>query len=69
MNRIPATHAGSLIRPPELLSFLAAEQHGQDRDSAASPTAGSRGVPSSAGSGGSSLKMMIYVGGNNSAQI
>jgi 5-methyltetrahydropteroyltriglutamate--homocysteine methyltransferase len=35
MNRIPVTHAGSLIRPPELLSFLAAEEHGQARDSAA----------------------------------
>jgi 5-methyltetrahydropteroyltriglutamate--homocysteine methyltransferase len=35
MNRIPVTHAGSLIRPPELLSFLAAEEHGHARDSAA----------------------------------
>jgi len=35
MNRIPVTHAGSLIRPPELLSFLAAEGHGQARDGAA----------------------------------
>jgi hypothetical protein len=35
MNRIPVTHAGSLIRPPELLSFLAAEEHGQARDGAA----------------------------------
>jgi 5-methyltetrahydropteroyltriglutamate--homocysteine methyltransferase len=39
MNRIPVTHAGSLIRPPELLSFLAAEEHGQARDSAADSTA------------------------------
>ncbi len=35
MERIPVTHAGSLIRPPELLSFLAAKDHGQRYDEAA----------------------------------
>ncbi len=29
MKRIPVTHAGSLIRPPELLSFLSAVDHGR----------------------------------------
>jgi 5-methyltetrahydropteroyltriglutamate--homocysteine methyltransferase len=28
MERIPVTHAGSLIRPPELLAFLSAADHG-----------------------------------------
>jgi hypothetical protein len=32
MERIPVTHAGSLIRPPELLSFLAAKGRGQSYD-------------------------------------
>jgi 5-methyltetrahydropteroyltriglutamate--homocysteine methyltransferase len=32
MRRIPVTHAGSLIRPPELLSFLVAKDHGQPYD-------------------------------------
>ncbi len=32
MERIPVTHAGSLIRPPELLSFLAAKDRGQPYD-------------------------------------
>ena len=44
MNRIPVTHAGSLIRPPELLSFLAAEEHGQARDGAAYQAALSKAV-------------------------
>ena len=35
MERIPVTHAGSLIRPPELLSFLSARDHGQAHDSSA----------------------------------
>jgi 5-methyltetrahydropteroyltriglutamate--homocysteine methyltransferase len=35
MERISVTHAGSLIRPPELLSFLAAKDHGQPYDEAA----------------------------------
>ncbi len=29
MERIPVTHAGSLIRPPELLAFLSAGDHGR----------------------------------------
>jgi 5-methyltetrahydropteroyltriglutamate--homocysteine methyltransferase len=32
MDRILATHTGSLIRPPELLAFLAAKEQGQDYD-------------------------------------
>ncbi len=32
MGRILATHTGSLIRPPELLSFLAARESGRDVD-------------------------------------
>src|SRR5207248_8665615 len=32
MDRILATHTGSLIRPPELLAFLAAKEHGQAID-------------------------------------
>ena len=32
MSRILATHTGSLIRPPELLSFLAARESGRDVD-------------------------------------
>ncbi len=32
MNRILATHTGSLIRPPELLAFLAAKERGQEID-------------------------------------
>lgn len=35
MERIPVTHAGSLIRPAELLSFLSAIDHGRAYDSAA----------------------------------
>src|SRR5579875_2283487 len=35
MQRIPVTHAGSLIRPPELLSFLAARDRGEPYDEAA----------------------------------
>jgi 5-methyltetrahydropteroyltriglutamate--homocysteine methyltransferase len=35
MDRILATHTGSLIRPPELLEFLAAKERGQDIDEAA----------------------------------
>ena len=35
MERIPVTHAGSLIRPPELLSFLSAIDHGRAYESAA----------------------------------
>jgi 5-methyltetrahydropteroyltriglutamate--homocysteine methyltransferase len=29
MERVPVTHAGSLIRPPQLLAFLSAIDHGQ----------------------------------------
>ncbi len=32
MDRILATHTGSLIRPPELLAFLAAKERGQETD-------------------------------------
>ncbi len=32
MDRILATHTGSLIRPPELLKFLAAKERGQEVD-------------------------------------
>ena len=32
MDRILATHTGSLIRPPELLAFLAAKERGQPYD-------------------------------------
>jgi len=32
MDRILATHTGSLIRPPELLAFLAAKERGQEID-------------------------------------
>ncbi len=32
MDRILATHTGSLIRPPELLEFLAAKERGQEID-------------------------------------
>ena len=32
MDRILATHTGSLIRPPELLAFLAAKERGQSYD-------------------------------------
>jgi 5-methyltetrahydropteroyltriglutamate--homocysteine methyltransferase len=35
MERILATHTGSLIRPPELLAFLAAKERGQPVDEAA----------------------------------
>jgi len=35
MNRIPATHVGSLVRPPELLKFLAASERGESYDEAA----------------------------------
>ena len=31
MDRILATHTGSLIRPPDLLAFLAAKERGQER--------------------------------------
>ncbi|HJS94247.1 MAG TPA: cobalamin-independent methionine synthase II family protein [Solirubrobacteraceae bacterium] len=34
MDRILATHTGSLIRPPDLLAFLAAKERGQDVDEA-----------------------------------
>src|SRR5690349_2958119 len=34
MDRILATHTGSLIRPPELLSFLAAKERGEEVDEA-----------------------------------
>ncbi len=44
MQRIPVTHAGSLIRPPELLSFLSAMDHGQARDGAAYQAALARAV-------------------------
>ena len=44
MERIPVTHAGSLIRPPELLSFLSAIDHGQAYESAAYQAALSRAV-------------------------
>ena len=30
MDRILATHTGSLIRPPELLEFLAAKARGEE---------------------------------------
>ena len=32
MGKILATHTGSLIRPPELLSFLAAGERGESYD-------------------------------------
>ena len=32
MDRILATHTGSLVRPPELLAFLAAKERGQEYD-------------------------------------
>ena len=35
MNRILTTHAGSLIRPPEVLGFLDAIAHGRPYDDAA----------------------------------
>jgi 5-methyltetrahydropteroyltriglutamate--homocysteine methyltransferase len=35
MDRIPATHTGSLTRPPELLAFLAARDRGDSYDEAA----------------------------------
>ena len=35
MNRIPGTHVGSLVRPPELLKFLAAGERGESYDEAA----------------------------------
>ena len=35
MDRILTTHTGSLIRPPELLAFLAAQQAGESYDEAA----------------------------------
>ena len=35
MDRILSTHAGSLIRPQELLDFLAAMEPGEDYDQAA----------------------------------
>ncbi|HSC02273.1 MAG TPA: cobalamin-independent methionine synthase II family protein [Solirubrobacteraceae bacterium] len=38
MDRILATHTGSLIRPPELLAYLAAKERGQDVDEAAYQT-------------------------------
>jgi 5-methyltetrahydropteroyltriglutamate--homocysteine methyltransferase len=34
MGKILATHTGSLIRPPELLSFLAAGERGESYDEA-----------------------------------
>jgi len=44
MERIPVTHAGSLIRPPELLSFLSAIDHGRAYESAAYQAALSKAV-------------------------
>ena len=44
MERIPVTHAGSLIRPAELLSFLSAIDQGKAFDSAAYRAALSRAV-------------------------
>ena len=38
MDRILATHTGSLIRPPELLAFLAAKERGQPYDEEAYQT-------------------------------
>jgi len=35
MDRILATHTGSLTRPPELLAFLAARDRGDSYDEAA----------------------------------
>ena len=35
MGKILATHAGSLIRPPDLLAFLAAGERGESYDEAA----------------------------------
>ena len=35
MGKILATHTGSLIRPPELLAFLAAGERGESYDEAA----------------------------------
>src|SRR2546423_15028313 len=32
MDRILATHTGSLIRPPDLLAYLAARERGQEID-------------------------------------
>ena len=34
-GRIPTTHVGSLVRPPELVSFLKAQQNGEPYDSGA----------------------------------
>src|SRR5581483_2358153 len=34
MDRILATHTGSLIRPPELMALLGAKERGQDVDEA-----------------------------------
>ena len=44
MERIPVTHAGSLIRPAGLLSFLSAAEHGQAQDSSAYQAALSEAV-------------------------
>jgi 5-methyltetrahydropteroyltriglutamate--homocysteine methyltransferase len=44
MERIPVTHAGSLIRPTELLSFLSAIDQGKAYDSAAYRAALSKAV-------------------------
>jgi len=44
MERIPVTHAGSLIRPAELLSFLSAADLGQAQDSSAYQEALSKAV-------------------------
>jgi 5-methyltetrahydropteroyltriglutamate--homocysteine methyltransferase len=44
MERILVTHAGSLIRPPELLSFLSAIDHGRAYESAAYQAALSKAV-------------------------
>jgi len=44
MERIPVTHAGSLIRPAELLSFLSAIDQGKAFDSAAYQAALSKAV-------------------------
>ncbi len=44
MERIPVTHAGSLIRPTELLSFLSEIDHGQAHDGSAYEAALSKAV-------------------------
>jgi len=43
-GRIPTTHVGSLIRPPELLQFIAARQAGKPYDEAGYQACLSRSV-------------------------